>query len=208
MPFYSDPPSKELRFGDVVTGFQHPTVRIDTPEKALDVRISVTRPQYFAVMTPCCAIELNSVSLAPLVQVRDAIVLKHPRLHDHLSLINVPFPPKEGFTEEQIGKMDVGKQTQLLSETAKYTYFDCFVYEQNGLFPTYEVKRNNKTIATLQYRMVDFKSIFRVECNLIEREQDAPPGIKVAELTVEARAQLRDKLTYYFSQNADEDDPE
>lgn len=205
MPFYLDPPTKELRFGDVVTGFQHPTVRIDVPDNALDLKIVVTRPQYFALMTPCCNIELNSVSLAPLVQVRDAIVLKHPRLHDNLSLINVPFPPKEGLTEEQIGKMDAAKQAELLSGGAKYTYLDCFVYEQNGLFPAYEVKRNKQTVATLRYRMVDFKSIFRVECSLIEREKDAPSGIKVSELTATTRAQLRDKLTYYFSQNADEE---
>jgi hypothetical protein len=205
LPFYLDPPTKELRFGDVVTGFQHPTVRVDTPDNTLDLTISVTRPQYFAVMTPCCAIELNSVSLAPLVQVRNAIVLKHPRLHDNLSLINVPFPPKEGLTEEQISKMDTDKQAEVLSEAAKYTYLDCFVYEQNGFFPAYEVKRNSQTLATLQCRMVDFKSIFRVECSLIAREQDAPTGIKVSELTMTTRARLRDKLTYYFSRNGDEE---
>ncbi len=204
MPFYLDPPSKGLRFGDVVTGFQHPTVRIDVPDNALDLRISVTRPQYFVVMTPCCAIELNSVSLAPLVQVRDAIILKHPRLHDNLSLFNIPFPPKDGFTAEQIGKMDENKQAELLAQPAGYTYLDCFVYEPNGLFPDYEVKRNKQTFAKLQHRMVDFKSIFRVECSLIEREQHAPSGVKVSELTVATRAQLRDKLTYYFSRDADE----
>jgi hypothetical protein len=204
LPFYLDAPSKELRFGDVVTGFQHPTVRIDTPDKSLDLTISVMRPQYFAVMTPCCAIEKNSISLAPLEQVQTAIVIKHPRLRNNLSLINVPFPPKEGLTEEQVGKMDADKQAEVMSESAKYTYLQCFIYEQNGFFPPYDVKRNNQPVATLEYRMVDFKSIFRVECSLIEREQEIPTGVKISELTVETRAQLRDKLTFYFGRNADD----
>lgn len=203
MPFYLDPPTKELRFGDVVTGFQHPTVRIDTPDSAVDLKISVTRPQYFAVMTPCCNIELSAVSLAPLIQVRDAIVLKHPRLLANLTLINVPFQPKEGFTDGQIAKMDLAKQAELLSQSAQYAFLDCFVYEPNGLFPFYEIKRK-ETAAKLQYRMVDFKSIFRVECSLIEREQIVPTGVKISELTVITRAQLRDKLTFYFGRNADE----
>jgi hypothetical protein len=204
LPFYLDPPTKVFRFGDIVTGFQHPTVRIDTPNSAVDLKISVARPQYFAVMTPCCDIELKSFSLAPLIQVRDAIVLKHPRLHGNLALINVPFLPRDGFTPEQIEKMEPAKQAEILSENEKYSYLDCFLYEPSALFPPYEVKRKEQTIAKLQYRMIDFKSIFRVECSMIEREQQAPTGIKVAELTVTARSQLRDKLTFYFGRNADE----
>ena len=204
MPFYLDPPTKELRFGDVVTGFQHPTVRIDTLDSAVDLKISVTRPQFFAVMTPCCDIEFNSFSLAPLIQVRDAILLKHPRLHSNLALINVPFLPRDGFTDEQIEKMEPAKQAELRSQGPQYIYLDCFVYDPNGLFPAYEVKRNKQTIANLQHRMVDFKSIFRVESALIEREQQAPTGVKVSELTVGTRSQLRDKLTFYFGRNTDE----
>jgi hypothetical protein len=203
LPFYLDPPTKEFRFGDVVTGFQHPTVRIDAPDNAVDLKIAVTRPQYFAVMTPCCDIELKSISLAPLEKVRDSI-LKHPRLLKNLLLINAPFAPKDGYTPEEIEKMKPEKQAELVTLPAVYAYQDCFIYEPNGIFPEYEVKRNKQLWSNLQHRMVDFKSIFRVECSLIEREQDVPTGVKVSELTVEGRAQLRDKLTYYFGRNADE----
>jgi hypothetical protein len=204
LPFYLDPPTKGLRFGDVVTGFQHPTVRIDTPNSAVDLKIRVTQPQYFAVMSPCCNIELNAFSLAPLIQVRDAILLNYPPLRANLSLINVPFPPKDSFTEDQIAKMNQAKQAELLSQSAQYSFLDCFVYEPNGLFSAYEVKRKEQTVPNIQHRMVDFKSIFRVECLLIERDHEAPTGVKVSELTVTTRAQLRDKLTFYFGRNADE----
>jgi hypothetical protein len=151
-------------------------------------------------MTPCCQIEFASVSLAPLIQVREAIVVKHPRLHKNLSLINVPFRPEEGFTQEQITKMAPEKQAELLSEGEKYAYLDCFIYEPNELFGAYDVKRGNRTVANISYRMVDFKSIFRVDCSLIERDRPAPPGTKVSELTDTTRSQLRDKLTFYFGQ--------
>jgi hypothetical protein len=186
-----------------VTGFQYPTVRIDTLDSVFDLRISVTRPQYFAVMTPCCNIELKSVSLAPLEEVRESI-LKHPRLLQNLAVINSQYLPKDAFTPEEIDKMDADKQAELATLPVVYSYLECFVYEPNGLFPLYEVKRKKQTWSNLQHRMVDFKSIFRVECSLIEREQDAPAGVKVSELTVETRSQLRDKLTYYFGRNADE----
>lgn len=203
MPFYLDPPTRELRFGDILTGFQHPTVRVDSLDDLLELKVNVKRPQYFAVMTPCCNIELKSVSLAPLEKVRDSI-LKHPRLLENPGLINVEFAPKDGFTPEEIGKMDGPKQAELMAKPPGYSYLECFIYEPNVLFAEYEVKRGNQTWPNLRHRMVDFKSIFRVECSLIERGQEAPTNAKVAELSVPTRAQLRDKLTYYFGRNADE----
>lgn len=203
MPFYLDPPTKELRFGDIVTGFQHPTIRIDAADRSVDLRITVTKPQYFAVMTPCCDIELQAFSLAPLEQVRDAIVLQ-PRLLQNLLMVNTKFKPKDGLTPEQIARMDGPKQADLATASEEYSYQDCFIYEPNGFFASYEVKRKGQTVASLQHRMVDFKRIFRVDCSMIERAQELPTGIKISELTVDTRAQLREKLTNYFGRNADE----
>jgi len=205
LPFYLDPPTKELRFGDIVTGFQHPTIRIDTPDSSLDLRITVAKPQYFVVMTPCCDIELQAFSLAPLEQVRDAIV-RRPKLLQNLLMVNTKFRPKDGFTAEEIAKMDGPKQADLASASEEYSYQDCFIYEPNGLFAPYDVKRKNQTVATLQHRMVDFKSIFRVGCSMIDRAQELPAGIKTSELSVETRAQLREKLAYYFGRPATEDE--
>jgi hypothetical protein len=198
-----DPPTKDLRFGDIVTGFQHPIIRIDTPDSSLDLRITVSKPQYFVVMTPCCDIELQALSLVPLEQVRDAIV-KQPRLLENLLMVNAKFKPKDGFTPEEIERMDGPKQAELASDPETYSYQDCFIYEPNGLFGFYEVKRKGRIVATLQHRMVDFKKIFRVDCSMIERAQELPTGIKISELTVGTRAQLREKLTNYFGRNADE----
>jgi hypothetical protein len=205
LPFYLDPPTKELRFGDIVTGFQHPTVRIDTPDSSVDLRITVSKPQYFVVMTPCCDIELQAFSLAPLEQVRDAIV-KRPRLRENLLMVNVKFKPKDGFAQEEIERMDGPKQAELAAAPEAYSYQDCFIYEPNGLFAPYEVKRKGQTVASLQHRMVDFKRIFRVDCSMIERAQELPAGIKISELSVETRAQLREKVAYYFGRPATEDE--
>jgi hypothetical protein len=205
LPFYLDPPTKELRFGDIVTGFQYPTVRINTPDSSVDLRITVSKPQYFVVMTPCCDIELQAFSLAPLDQIRDAIVMKQ-RLRENLLMVNVKFKPKDGFTPEEIGRMDGPKQAELASLPEAFSFQDCFIYEPNGLFAPYDVKRKGQTVASLQHRMVDFKSIFRVGCSMIDRAQELPAGIKISELSVETRAQLREKLAFYFGRPATEDE--
>ena len=203
MPFYSDRPGAALRFGDVIQGFQHPTVRIDALDHEVDLKLSVSRPQYFAIMSPCCDIELSALSLAPLTPVRDNMVLNYPRLRQNLTQFNIKFPPKEGLTAEQIAKQSPEKQAELLAQGPTYSFLDCFVYEQNGLFPTYPVTRSSKVLATSEYRMVDFKSMFRIDCRLIERGKEVPQGLKVSELSEDTRAQLRDKLSYYFGRLPD-----
>jgi hypothetical protein len=63
--FYNEQPSNIFRLGDVVTGFQFAALHMNSPdpnEKHLDLKIHLTRPAYFAVMTPCCSIEDQSIS--------------------------------------------------------------------------------------------------------------------------------------------------
>ena len=203
MPFYLDPPTKILRFGDIVSGFQLPTVRVDAPDTSIELRIEISKRQYFVVMTPCCDIEMQAFALAPLEQVRDAIALQ-PKLRENLLMVNGKFKAKDILTPEQIARMDEAKQADLATAGEEYAYQDCFIYESNGLFPRYEVKRKGQTIASLDHRMVDFKKIFHVDCSMAERSQEPPEGIKVSELSLETRAQLRDKLAFYFGRNPDE----
>lgn len=204
MAFYNDQPANNLRFGDVVTGFQFAALRMDSPASSgvpLDLKIHVTRPPYFAVMTPCCSIEMQSFALAPLVEVRPAFFAV-PYFAEDLARINVPTPPEKALPPEHWENLSPEKQSELLDRGMSYAFFDCFVYAGHTLFAKYTLKKKNVSWEVV-HRLVDFKSIFRVECARIEREHDAPSGIKVLELTTEARAQLRDKLTAYFGRNAD-----
>jgi hypothetical protein len=204
LAFYTDQPTKNLRFGDVVTGFQLAALHMDIPtnaESSPDLKIHLTRPQYFAVMTPCCSIEMQSFSIAPLVQVRSAFFAV-PYFAEDLSRINVPAQPEKAVPPQHWDNLSAEEQLELVNQGLAYAFYDCFVYEPADLFTAYTVRKKKESWTT-GHRLVDFKSIFRVECAQIERDRDAPGGIKVYELTTLTRAQLRDKLTAYFGRNAD-----
>jgi hypothetical protein len=79
------------------------------------------------------------------------------------------------------------------------------VYAPNPIFETYELKKGKQAWPVVGHYMVDFKSIVRIDCALIERKREAPAGTKILELSVVARAQLRDKLAAYFGRIPDED---
>lgn len=205
--FYNDQPSGQLRFGDVVTGFESAALHMHSPSadnRSLDVKIQLTRPIYFAVMTPCCSIEQQTISLVPLVEVRHRF-FDFPRLAEDIARINSPMPASSAFTLEHWKKLSAEEQEKVLEQNDSYIFLECFVYEPNQIFPAYELKNKKLAFEAVRHYMVDFRSIARVECAQIERKRDAPAGIKVLELSVPARGQLRDKLAYYFGRIPDED---
>jgi hypothetical protein len=205
--FYSDSPSKIFRLGDVVTGFHHPAFQIDTPgapEKSTDVRINLTRPSYFAVMTPCCSIEDRSISLAPLIEVRHRF-FEIPRLVEDMTRLNAYMQPEDSLPQKAWEKMTPEKRGEFLAKGPGYIFTECFVYEPNPLLTTYTLKKSTHEWPNVGHRMVDFKQIFRVECNQIERMRDAPEGTKLLELSIPIRSQLRDKLAAFFARIPEED---
>jgi hypothetical protein len=168
----------------------------------LDIKIHLTRPNYFAVMTPCCSIELQSVSLAPIVEVRHRF-FSFPRFAEELTRINTPMPAEEAVPPQHWAALSAESKGELIARGPSYVFYECFVYEPHAIFGNYELKKGKESW-TVGHRMVDFKSIFRVDCNQIERDRDAPAGTKILQLTNAARAQLRDKLLSYFGRDADE----
>jgi hypothetical protein len=204
--FYADKPSKILRLGDVVTGFHFAALHMDSPgtEKTLDVKIHVTRPNYFAVMTPCCSIENQSISLAPLTELRHKF-FEFPRLVEDFTRLNVPMPPEETLPPKHWENLSTEEKSKLIANGPSYIFLECFIYEPNAIFATYPMKKGTQSWPAVGHRMLDFKRIVRIECTQIERNRDAPAGTKLLELTIAARSQLRDKLAYFFGRIPDED---
>jgi hypothetical protein len=204
---YTDSPSRILRFGDVVTGFQTAAVRIDSPDtstKSLDLHIHVSQPKYFAVMTPCCSIEMQSLSLAPLDELWNGF-LALPNLWDDLGSINSPMPAERAVPPAKWQHLDATQKSRIIARGTEYVLVNCFIYEPHDLFETYTLKKGKDLSREFRHRLVDFKKIFRVDCSQINRDHDAPAGIKVLQLTEPIRAQLRDKLAYFFGRPPDED---
>lgn len=191
-----------------MTGFQSAALRMDSPgsgEKALDVKIHLSQPKYFVVLTPCCSIEMQSLALAPLEELWNAF-LSLTHLWDDLAAVNSQMPAERAIPPAAWDRFDAAQKAAKVAEGVKWVFVNCFIYEPHELFETYTLTKG-KVSREFRHRLVDFRKIFRVDCSLIDRGRDAPAGIKLLQLTDPARAQLRDKLAYFFGRPPDEDLP-
>ncbi len=199
--FYHESPGNSLRFGDVVQGFRVATPHVDDPacDKSSAWGITVDSPMYLAVMTPCCSIEKNSIALAPLVPIRPAF-LQNKHFEEDLTRINGKVPPELSVSRYMWeNKLSNERREELQAKGPAYAFVDCFIFESHDLLKTYTLYRKPpaKTIDIGHY-MVDFKDIYRVNCEKIKRGANAPAGMKLLQLTVATRQKLRDKLALYF----------
>jgi len=203
--FYEDSPESALRFGDVVAGFQFATPQAHNPsrERQNDWAIAVSSPAYAVVVTPCCSIEQRAFALAPLVQIRPSF-LKNEYLAEDLTRINQKVAPEQSVPRDGWEKLPFERRQSLIAKGPSYVFIDCFVYEEHALLCKYTLQRKGGPVEAGHY-MVDFKSICRVDCNLVDREQPAPPGTKILQLSVWTRQAMREKLSYYYGRPAEED---
>src|SRR5271157_2693120 len=133
-----------------------------TATSALDLQIHLTSPLYFAVMTPCCSIEAKSISLAPLGEARHSF-FSNPRFVEDMTKINSLLSPADALSPQHLAALSEEKRAEELAKGPSYVYYDCFVYEPHALFGTYVIKKGQSSWK-VGHRLVDFKSIFRVEC--------------------------------------------
>lgn len=108
----------------------------------------------------------------------------------------VPAAVWEKLTPEQ-------KAKRFASTTEGYAFTDFFVYERHPSLPEYTLNKKGGPVPT-GYYMIDFKMMCRVNCDLIRSPQDSPIDAKVLELSIEARADLRNKIVAFFARNPDE----
>jgi hypothetical protein len=222
--FYLDAIEKKLRFGDVLNGFVSTTPKISEPfvQSAKEhYNIDVFLPEFSAVMDPCCQIGGGTISLTPLIQVKPHFWdIKY--LGEDMTRTNRKAMPKDLMHPETWNKMPVEKKLEAINARPDYGHRNYFVYEENGAFPKYTVRRDvrftevidpntqlpkyekaeeQKTITTGHY-MIDFKNIYHVSCAKIsppEKETDPKVlGSKILQLAIRTRNELRDKMALYY----------
>lgn len=204
-PFYADNPSKIFRLGDVITGFHSAEVEMDIPhDDATGLQIRVTRPKFFGVMTPCCSIENKVISVAPLVPLRHKF-FDNPHLFEDFTRLNSRIEPQNTLPPIAWSNLTPEQRTDLLARGQSYIFIECFVYAPNAVLGTYPLKKGTQAWPEVGHWMLDFKSIFKIDCGQIERNREAPAGIKLLELRIPARSELREKLAYFFGRVPDED---
>lgn len=204
--FYAENHSAVLRFGDVVVGF--PVVIPATHEKDSAARtatwsIAVTRPAHLVVMTPCCSIEDKRIILAPLLPLRPAF-FRNPFFAEDPTRINGKVPAEKSVPPEVWSHLLPEEQTKRLALGVLYVFDECFVYPPHALLDSYKLDRPGGAQQVGHY-MLDFKTIYPVECKLVNRGAAPPAGMKLLQLSIPARQALREKTSLFFGRVAEED---
>jgi len=210
---------KTLRFGDVVQGFIEavPIIREPLKDSILSgykCDLKIHNPVFSVVMTPCCSIGQNTLSLAPLRKITsDIFKNRHQKIIEDPTLLNNKIKKKDLISPEiWTNRLSEEKREEFESEEKKYAYKDLFFYEKyDVLFDEYDVtvrySKNRKDIFRTKYYMVDFKSISQTRCNKIIKDHihDDILKAKCLELTINAREEFRGKIALYYGRTPKED---
>ena len=200
-----------LRFGDVIEGYVKSLPILDTPifeasKKEYKYHIESFFPKFSIVMTPCCNIENQLISLSPLKQIPTKL-FDNPHFVEDFTRLNKEIPPEQAvspyvwnnkFTEEI--------RQERLSSGKGYAFNYYFFYKENDIFPEYEIDLKGKKYKS-RYYLVDFRYIYPLRCDKITKNKidDLILQSKCLELDVITREELRDKLAYYYGRPTLED---
>ena len=190
--FYQGTPDRSLRFGDVVKGYILANATLATPvwdSPYTDFSVNVRLPKFSVIMTPCCSIEDKTIALAPLVQVYPAF-FDNPYLAEDLTRINRIMTPEQSVSAivwEQLGNEE---RTRRLAEGNTYAFINHFIYQKHDSFPEYTLHRRTKDDLVTNYHMVDFRNIYRVNCEKIITPSNSPIESKHLQLSIEIRRRI------------------
>ena len=205
--FYENHPPQILRFGDVLSGFVLSATSIKSPTETRQekqYRIDVKAPEHVVVLSPCCSIGDKTLALSPLLPILPQF-FKNPYLGEDVTRINRMMTPEQSVSPTVWGKLSQKEIARRFRAGPKaYAFVEYFVYEKHDLLPLYPLPAGEEGAET-NYYMVDFRRIYRIECNKVASPKDAPLETKLLGLSIPARAELRKKLASYFSRVPDED---
>jgi hypothetical protein len=198
-----------LRFGDIVSGLVLSAVGVDEPKAEFkkDYHIEVNHPKFAAILSPCCSIGEKTLTLSPLLQVNPKW-LTNPYLTEDLTRINRPMRPEQSVSPSELQRMSPEDRQRRfdLSKPESLAFAEYFVYDKHDLLPSYPVVSKTMGINTeTGYYMIDFRRIYRLVCKQVTSPTSAPLEIKLLQLSVQTRSELREKLSSYFARIPPED---
>jgi len=204
--FYNEQPDKSLRFGDVISGFVSSVPKMNEPaidHKHVEYQLELSMPEFCFVLSPCCSIGDSTITLAPLQHVINSF-FKNPYFAEDLTRINQLVPPELSVSTEDWGRFSEEEKQKRLKEGYAYVSVEYFVYAEHEILPKYKVKLRGNEIETGCY-MIDFRKSFRVSCPKVRSAMEYPVEAKFLQLTIEARQELRNKVSKYFLRLPQED---
>jgi hypothetical protein len=195
-----------LRFGDVLKGYVFTAPNIVEPISNVSntgCKIEIDFPFFSVVITPCCSIGQKTISLTPLIEIRNTF-FRNPHFSEDLTRINRKMEPQQGFPPKAWKKLSPEEKKRRLEEGCTYVFLELFVYEKNDLFSKYSIHINKQENIETNYYMIDFKNTYKLNCEKINTPKDAPIASKCLQLSIQARKELRDKIAYYYGRTPKE----
>lgn len=202
--FYQESLDPALRFGDVLKGFVITTPSISDPVELKQYFVEINHPNYCVILSPCCSIGDKVISLSPLIQIRNSF-LTNPFFEEDLTRINRKMEAQDAVSPAVWKSFTEEEKQKRLNEGKAYASSELFIYEQNLLYNKYELNLKGKGKIGTGYYMIDFRNTHKVNCEKIITNSKSPLELKCLQLSIEARNELRDKLTHYYGRVPEED---
>jgi hypothetical protein len=176
--------------------------------------VTVELPEFLVVITPCCSIGDEKISVAPFEKVglrKELFEVLY--LKDDMTKINRIMEPQKAIRPQRWATYKQEEQLEILNQPADYQYNELFIYAEHDSLPSYQVKIG-QVLLNSRYYMIDFRKATRVTCKSIispntkaftdEIKQKALDS-KILELHSNIRQELRNKISNYYSRIPDED---
>lgn len=218
--FYEDQEKSDfLRLGDVVKGFVSAVPEMNEPftdKKFVNYKVTVELPKLLVVLTPCCSIGDEKISVVPLEEVGlRSNLFELPYLKGDMTRINRKMEAKNAIIPQRWDAYDPEEQMKISNRHIDYQFKEFFVYAEHERLPSNIVKIGYSFVK-YGYYMIDFRMATRVECKSIispnkkkaftEEIKQKALDSKILELHKDTRQELRDKLVNYYGYNPDEDE--
>lgn len=208
--YYKDEIDMVLRFGDVLEGFANVEPVINNPIEAAELlgtlfHVEVGIPKHVAILTPCCSIRDKVISLAPLVSVKSSY-FTNEHIAEDLTKINRLIDPQETVPSDVWDMLGEEEREKRLAVGRTYAWNNIFIYQDNDVFTEDVLHVKDKDNIKTKYKMIDFKSIYKVKCDKIITPKDSQIiENKRLQLTDKARGELRNKISWYFTRVPEEE---
>ncbi len=126
----------------------------------------------------------------------------NPYFSSNLTNINRVMEPSKAVSPMIWNILAQEVKVKRLEEGFTYALLEFFIYPKNDYFREYEVHMKDVENFYTRYYMIDFKQCYKIRCDNINKIRN----LKVLELTIQARNELRDKIAYYYGRKPKEDE--
>lgn len=197
--FYEEKPDKAFRFGDIISGYIVASPKIKQPileNKNHEYSLNIELSPYSAILSPSCSIGDKKISLVPLMKIRKSF-FDNDYLKKDLTRLNRPMERKYAHNPEKHQKKGAVQEDDNSATDIVYSLVELFVYDQHDKLSPYQTRKDGVN-QDIRYYMIDFRNIYKLDCDAIEKAECAPLDSKILQLSNASRTELIQKLNYYY----------